>query len=261
MDNLYTLLRSVDNSHTPPLTSKDAAEILARKKAHFTEEAKTNPLAREILRGGRITCDGLVIPPHKAILNGPATFFRVHEFLRKTRAKNLPLEIGNAEFTHNEVVDLYERCMPNIQLHHAPWCSPARYTATLGLAWSSTLLVAHLMARTEGQTMFDRSALYYMGLYTTLAALITTALKKNRDVRHSAPWNTAIYLDLNADLVRRDQPACAAATKEFLPRQKGLFKTPDFYYPLALKIENHGFDEELNALLSGHKTGTPAVQT
>jgi len=260
MDNLYTLLRSVDNSHTPPLTPKETADVLARKKAYFTEEAKTNPLAREILRGGPITCDGLVLPPDKAILTGPATFFRVHELLRKNRTKNLPLQIGKAEFSHNDIVDLYERCMPNVQLHHAPWCSPARYTASLGLAWSSTLLVAHLMARSsEGQTMFDPSVLFYMGVLTTLAALITTTIKKNRDVRHSAPWNTAIYLDLNADLVRRDQPAAAFATKEFLPRQSGLFKTPDFYYPLALKIENHGFDAELAALQAGHKTGTPAT--
>ncbi len=249
MDNLYTLLRSVDNSRTPPLTPQETADVLDRKKAYFTEEAKTNPLAREILRAGPITCDGLVLPPNKTILNGPATFFRVHELLRKNRDKNLPLQIGNAEFSHNHVVDFYERCMPNVQLHHAPWFSPARYTATLGLAWSSTLLVAHLMARSsDGQTMFDPSVLYFMGVYTTLAALITTALKKNRDVRHSAPWNTAIYLDLNADLVRRNQPTAAFATKEFLPRQSGLFKTPDFYYP------------ELAALQAGLKSDTPATQ-
>jgi len=260
MDNLYTLLRSVDNSHTPPFTSKEAAEVLDRKKAYFLEEAKTNPLAREILRGGRIACDGLTIPSDKSILTGPATFFRAHELLRKTRAKNLPLQIGNAEFTHNAVVDLYERCVPNIQLHYAPWCSLARYTASLGLAWSSSLLVAHLMARSsDGQAMFDLSVLYHMGLYTTVAALITTAVKKNRDVRHSAPWNTAIYLDLNADLVHRDQPTVAFATKEFLPRQKGLFKTPDFYYPLARKTETRGFDAELAALLANQKSGAPAA--
>ncbi len=261
MDNLYTLLRSVDNSHTPPLTPKETAEVLDRKKAYFTEEAKTNPLVREILRGGCITCDGLIIPANKTIINGPATFFRLHELLRKNRNKNLPLQIGHAEFSHNEVVDFYERCMPNVQLHHSPWCSLARYTASLGLAWCSTLLVAHLMARhSDGQTMFDSSALYFMGVYTTLAALIITALKKNRDVRHSAPWNTAIYLDLNADLVRRDQPTAAFATKEFLPRQRGLFKTPDFYYPLALKIENHGFDAALAALQAGQNSRTPATQ-
>jgi hypothetical protein len=106
-------------------------------------------------------------------------------------------------------------------------------------------------SKEDAQTTLDTHVLHYLGIYTTLAALLFTALKKNRDVRHSAPWNTAIYLDLNTDLVRRDQPAVAAATKEFLPRQRGLFKTPDFYYPLARKIENHGFDPELITQLSG----------
>jgi len=261
MDNLYTLLRSVDNSRTPPLTPKEAAELFARKKAYFLEEARTNPLVREILRCGRIACAGLPPTGEKCFLAGPPTFFRVHELLRKTRSKNLPLQVGSSELPHNEVVDLYERCVPNVRLHYAPWCSPARYTASLGLAWGSTLLVAHIVARNaDSQTTLDASVLYYMGLYSTLAALLYSAIKQNRDVRHPAPWNTAIYLDLNADLVRRDLPAAAFARKEALPRQGGIFKTPEFYYALARRIENHGFDTELTAQLTGQKNSAPAAQ-
>ena len=261
MDNLYTLLRSADNSRTPPLTLQEATDLLNRKKAYVLEEVKTNPLAREILRGSPIGCDGLAKSGDNNFLVGPATFFRVHELLRKTRSKNLPLQIGTAELAHNEAVDLFERCVPNVHLHYAPWCSPARYSASLGLAWGSTLLVAHLVARnSDRRTYLDPGVLYHMGVYTTLVALLYTALKKNRDVRHSAPWNTAMYLDLNTDLIRRDLPTAALARKEFLPRQRGLFKTPDFYYPLARKIEQHGFDKELASLLAGQKTATPAAQ-
>jgi hypothetical protein len=264
MDNLYTLLRAVDNSHSLPLTPKEAAEILNRKKAHFLEETKTNPIAREILRGGQVTCELLPKPVASSILAGPATFFRVHELLRKTRSKNLPLQIGGREFAHNEVVDLYERCVPNVQLHYAPWCSLARYATSLGLAWGCTLLVALVVAHSEdSQTALDTRIVFYMGLYTTLAALLYTALKKNRDVRHSAPWNTAIYLDLNTDLIRRELPAVAAAHKDFIPRQK-LFKTPEFYHALVRKIETHGFDAELTAHLTGLQATTafsvPAAQ-
>jgi len=261
MDNLYTLLRSVDNSHTLPVSTQEAAEIIGRKKAYFAEEAKTNPLAREILLGGRIACDGLAIPGQKKFLLGPATFFRTHELLRKTRSTNLPLQIGNAEFAHNEVVDQFERCVPNVHLHYSPWCSLARYTTSLGLAWGSTLLVAHIVTRnSESPTYLDRGVLYHMGLYTTLGALLVTAFKKNRDVRRAAPWNTAIYLDLNVDLIRRDLPVAAVARKEFIPRQPGLFKTPDFYYTLARKIENHSFDAELAVRLAGQKIDLPASQ-
>ena len=261
MDNLYTLLRAVDNSHAEYPSPKQAGEILRRKKAYFQEEAKTNPLAREILNNGRIDCD-LVdkTKGHHTFLVGPPTYFRVHELLRRTRKKNLPLQIGGQEFSHNQVVDLFERCVPNVQLHHAPWCSLARYTTSLGLAWTSTLLTAHLVGRNADQSiLLDLGILCQMGLYTTLLALLFTAFKTNRDVRRAAPWNTALYLDLNVDLVRRDLGSVAVAHKDILPRQPGLFKTPDFYYPLALKIENHGFDAELAALQAGHKTGTPAT--
>jgi hypothetical protein len=259
MDNLYTLLRSVDHRCSAALTAKEAAERLDRKKAYFLEEAKKNPLVREILQGSRITCDGLRKPADGSFLSGPPTFFRIHELLRKTRSKNLPLQIGGQEFSHNEVVEMYERCVPNVRQHHAPWCSLSRYTTSLGLAWGSTLLVAHIVGRSwDNQAMIDPGVLYHMGLYTTLGALLYTAVTKNRDVRHSAPWNTANYLDLNIDLIRRNLPTAAFAKKEILPRQS-FFKTPAFYYNLARKIENHGFDTELAAQLSGqNKTDSSA---
>ena len=97
---------------------------------------------------------------------------------------------------------------------------------------------------------FDPFVLYHVGLLTTVVALSYTALKSNRDVRQSAPWNSAIYLDLNADLVRRNSPALAAARKEFLPVQKG-FKHPDFYYAVARRIESRGFDGDLARWVGG----------
>ena len=97
--------------------------------------------------------------------------------------------------------------------------------------------------------LLDPFVLYYLGSITTVAALIYTTVTKNRDVRHAAPWNSAIYLDLNADLIRRNSPVLAFARKEFVPQEKP-FKTPKFYYALARKIESHGFDAELMEHLS-----------
>ncbi|MFT3784456.1 MAG: hypothetical protein QM790_20790 [Nibricoccus sp.] len=257
MDNLYTLLRAVDNSYALPLSRRDATSILTRKKAYFLEEAKTNPIVREILNNGCVACDEVDKTGHRSFLNGAPTFFRVHELLRCTRRKNLPLQVGAKEVSHNEAVELYERCVPNVRLYHAPWCSLARYSTSLGLAWTSTALVAHFVARSwDSDTLLDPEVVYRMGLVTTVLALGYTAFKSNRDVRHSAPWNTALYLDLNVDLIRRDLPAAAAAHKDVLPRQ-GFFKTPEFYYSLAQKIESHGFDTELTARIE--ETKTPAA--
>lgn len=122
---------------------------------------------------------------------------------------------------------------------------------SLGIAWSTTLVVAHAVARgSESTSPLDGAVLFYMGTVTTIAALIHTALKRNRDVRHAAPWNSALYLDLNADLLRRGSPALAVARKELIP-QKRPFKTHGFYYAIARGIESHAFDVELSHHLPG----------
>jgi hypothetical protein len=54
MDTLYTLCRSADNRHAPPLSAEARAEVMAHKRAFFTEEAAVNPLVAEILRGGTV---------------------------------------------------------------------------------------------------------------------------------------------------------------------------------------------------------------
>jgi hypothetical protein len=245
MDTLYVLCRSVDHRHSDRMGADEVREACAQKTAYFKAEAKVNPLVEAILTGGRVTFDGLSSQDKHGFLDGPATFFRTHEILRKTRSSNARLSIGSREYTHDEVAALFSRCVPNAKLAQLPWCSLGRLRISLGLAWAATLLVAHITAQgQEGDNLFDPFALYYMGSITTVAALIYTTLKQNRDVRHAAPWNSAMYLDLNADLVRRNSPALAWACKGRLPQQKFL-KTPQFYYAVARKIESHGFDAEL----------------
>jgi hypothetical protein len=251
MDTLYTLCRSADNHHAPPFTAEQITEIAAHKTAHFSQEAATNPLVSEILAGGTVSFFDLKNHDHRKFLVGPATFFRTHEILRRTRRSNAPITIGSKEYPHNAVAAMFDRCVPNSKLQHVPWFSPSRYVASLAYAWGGTLLLAVVVGRDNpGPMGLDGFVLYHLGILTTIVALIYTALKSNRDVRHPAPWNTAIYLDLNADLVRRHSPGLAAARKEFMPLQKG-FKHPDFYYPLARRIETHGFDADLSSRLGG----------
>ena len=250
MDTLYVLCRSVDRRTCQQMDAGEATSAVAQKQAYFAAEAKVNPLVQEILSGGTVTPVGGIKNDPEGFLTGPATFFRTHEILRKTRRANTPLCIGRHEYSHDEVAEMFARCMPNAKLAHVPWCSLGRYRISLGLAWGATLLTSHFSARAaEGDELLDPFVLYYTGSITTVAALVYTTLKQNRDVRQAAPWNSAMYLDLNADLVRRNSPALAAARKEFVPQEKP-FKTPRFYYDLARKIEAHAFDGELNARLA-----------
>lgn len=245
MDTLYTLCRSVDNHSAPPLTAEQMEAAAAHKRAYFEQEAAQNPLVHAILGRGTVTFFGIEQADRHGILVGPAGFFRTHEILRQSRRTNAPLKIDGREYPHNEVAALFARCIPNAKLQHNPWFSPARYLTTLGLAWGLTAIAAHLAARDEGEgVLFDPAILYFLGLGGTGVALVTSALARNRDVRQGSPWNSATYLDLNADLVRRRSPLLALARKDRIPQQRP-FKTPEFYYPLVRRIEAQGFDEEL----------------
>jgi hypothetical protein len=259
MDTLYVLCRSADRRHGEQMTSRDADEVRAQKNAFFKTEAKENPLVHAILVGGSVELDGLSAHDKGGFLVGPATFFRTHEILRKTRRANPPLTIGGREYSHDEVATMFNRCVPNAKLAHIPWCSLGRLRVSLGLAWALTFLVAHITARgQEGDELLDPFALYYVGSIMTAAALIYTMIRQNRDVRHAAPWNSAMYLDLNADLVRRNSPALAMARKEFVPQEKP-FKSSRFYYALARRIEAHGLDAELLQRLSVSQSSSDEI--
>jgi hypothetical protein len=249
MDTLYTLCRSADNRWALPLTAEQAAEVAARKRAYFADEAARNPLVAEILREGTLDYHGLEKDDRRGFLQGPAGFLRCHEVLRRTQRSNRPVRIGGREFAHDEAAGLFARCVPNAKLEHRPWYSTSRYTTTLALAWGVTLLAAHLVGRDEGTGLFEPRILSQLGLLLTAAAVVTSALRSNRDLRHAAPWNSAVYLDLNASLVRRGAPELGLARKETLPRQR-TFKTPAFYYPLAERVRRGGYDDELRRLAS-----------
>jgi hypothetical protein len=249
MDTLYSLCRCADKQFKPPLAPDETRTIVDYKRAYFAAEAKENPLLTEILANGSISAFGLEKKDPTGFLRGPATFFRAHEILRKTQHSNTAISLGAREYTHNEVASFFSRCVPNAKLHHIPWCSLSHYGMSIGLSWGITLLTAHLVARSrESAVPLDGEICFYLGCYSTIAAITYTALTQNRDVRRSAPWNTALYLDLNADLLRRNSPLLALARKEILPRQH--FKRRDFYYAIARKIETHRFDAELTSVLS-----------
>ncbi|MEO6005689.1 MAG: hypothetical protein ABIZ04_22565 [Opitutus sp.] len=259
MDTLYVLCRSVDHRYSHAMPPAEVEQACTQKTAYFEAEAKVNPLVQEILTGGTVSFDELPVHDTHGFLAGPATFFRTHEILRKTRNLNTPLTIGDDEYTHDEVAAMFSRCVPNAKMTHLPWCSLGRLRISLGLAWAVTLMAAHFTARgEEGDALFDPFVLYYTGSITTVIALAYTILKQNRDFRHVAPWNSAMYLDLNADLVRRRSPYLPMAREEFVPQERPL-KTPQFYYALARKIETQGLDAELQQELSACKEAVDAA--
>jgi hypothetical protein len=250
MDTLYTLCRSADNRHAVPLGADARAGVIAHKRAFFADEAAVNPLVAEILRGGTVSVHVPSAGRRAEFLRGPASFFRTHELLRRTRSTNAPLLLGGREYPRVEVLGFFQRCVPNTNLHFRPWFSTARYTTSLGLAAAGTILIAHLVALTsDNDALFDHAVAWQAGVLLFAAAILSSARRSNRDPRHAAPWNSAIYLDANAALIRSGSPSLAVARKEWIPQQR-LFKEPAFYDRLLAEIESGRFAEHLEASAS-----------
>lgn len=245
MDTLYTLCRSADNRHALPLSDDARAEVVIHKRAFFAEEAAVNPLVAEILRGGTVRAQVPLTGGRAEFLSGPASFFRTHELLRRTRNTQAPLLIGSREYPREEVVTFFQRCVPNSNLHFLPWFSTARYSMSLGLAAAATVLIGHVVALTSDEGgLFDREVAWQVGVFLFAIAVLSSARRSNRDPRHAAPWNSAMYLDANAQCVRTGSTTLALVRKEALPQQR-LFKEPTFYDHLLQQIETGRFAEVL----------------
>jgi hypothetical protein len=245
MDTLYTLCRSADNRQAVPLSRDARAEVIVHKRTFFADEAAANPLVAEILRGGIVSLHTPLAGRRAGFLRGPASFFRTHELLRQTRTTNAPLLIGGREYPRAEVLGLFQRCVPNTNLHFRPWFSTVRYTTSLGLAAAGTILIAHVVALTsDDDGLFDREVAWQVGVLLFAAAILSSARRSNRDPRHAAPWNSALYLDANAALIRSGSPSLAVARKEWIPQQR-LFKEPAFYDRVLAEIESGRFAEHL----------------
>lgn len=247
MDTLYTLCRSADNRHALPLSDSARAEAVVHKRAFFAEEAAVNPLVAEILRGGAVGLHAPLRGRRATFLSGPASFFRTHELLRRTRETNAPLLIGGREYSRDTVLTLFQRCVPNTNLRFLPWFSTARYTMSLGLAAAATVLIGHVVALTSDEGgLFDRDVAWQAGVFLFALAVLSSARRSNRDPRHAAPWNSAIYLDANAQCIRSGSSALALVRKESIPQQR-LFKDPTFYDELLRQIESGRFAEFLES--------------
>ncbi|HLP79205.1 MAG TPA: hypothetical protein VK158_01085, partial [Acidobacteriota bacterium] len=216
MDTLYLALLAQDRRHSWPLTSEQKSQIIDNKQVIMREAIRENPLADAVYFNKPVRVFGLSV----ADLQGPTSFFRTNVYLQKNRRKNNPFVIGREEYPHNDVVDMFEDCVPNSKLRHLPAFHMGRLDTGLFYA----LMAGGFMGMTSGE--WDPKWAINTAAVVEVAALGYHMYSTNRSIHHSAPWNSSLYLDLN--FKHMCDGRLHLARKEFMPLKD--IKTKDYYY-------------------------------
>jgi hypothetical protein len=195
----------------------ETARLAETKRRLIEGVVMVAPLAAHIVRGSRIAyADG----NDEYVREGPVTCFRVHEILRKTRRHpEARILLDGATIAREELLAMYRMLVPNTNLE--PLSRLTLYTlprillagvvgGVVAGAWAGR---AH-----EPEVGMDfRMALMGGALVAAVMSLLGQ-FALSRNVVKTAPWNAALYNDVNFALYRQDPALLHLARREFLDR-------------------------------------------
>ena len=175
------------------------------------------PLAAHIVRGSRIACPDL---EDEYSREGPVTCFRVHEILRKTRRHpEARILLNKAPVPRGELLKMYRLLVPNTNLEPlSPYTLYSLPRILLAALVGGVVAGAWAGQDQAPEVWMDfRAAVIGAGLVAaTLSLLGQFAVSRN--IARTAPWNAALYNDLNLLLYQRDPALLYLARPEFMER-------------------------------------------
>jgi hypothetical protein len=175
------------------------------------------PLAAHIVRGSRIACADI---DDEYSREGPVTCFRVHEILRKTRHHpEARILLNESPVPREELLKMYRLLTPNTNLEPLSKLNLYSLPSVLLAALVGGVVAGSWMGRdqTPEVWMDFRAAVVGAGVVAaTMSLLGQFALSRN--VARTAPWNAALYNDLNLLLYQRDPALLYLARREFMER-------------------------------------------
>ncbi len=227
-----------------PLT--ETVRLAETKRRLIDDLVVVAPLAAHIVRGSRIACDTIDDEYSRA---GPVTCFRVHEVLRKTRRHpEARIVLNDTPVAREELLALYRMLTPNTNLE--PMSPLTLYTLPriLLAAAAGGIIAGGWSGQQQAPPVaFDpNAALYGFGLVAAVMSLLGQ-FALSRNVFKTAPWNAAIYNDVNLLLYRRDPSLLYLARREYIERNqfiKGGLKGRR-YHERALAIETGAYFDAL----------------
>jgi hypothetical protein len=199
------------------MSPSETTGLAEAKRRLIDDVVVVAPLAAHIVRGSRIACADI---DDEYSREGPVTCFRVHEILRKTRHHpEARILLNESPVPREELLKMYRLLTPNTNLEPLSKLNLYSLPSVLLAALVGGVVAGSWMGRdqTPEVWMDFRAAVVGAGVVAaTMSLLGQFALSRN--VARTAPWNAALYNDLNLLLYQRDPALLYLARREFMER-------------------------------------------
>ncbi|MGA2446935.1 MAG: hypothetical protein ABSG50_16100 [Opitutaceae bacterium] len=195
----------------------ETARLAEAKRRLIDDVVMVAPLAAHIVRGSRIACAEVA---DEFAREGPVTCFRVHEILRKTRRHpEARILLNGTSIARGELLAMYRMLTPNTNLE--PLSPFTLYTLPriLLVGLVGGIVAGAWMGRQHTPEVWIdfRAALIGGGLAAAAMSLLGQ-FALSRNMARTAPWNAALYNDINLFLYRQDPALLYLARCEFMER-------------------------------------------
>ncbi len=211
--SFYYLATTVEKDVPPTETTR-----LAEARRQLIDDViATAPLAAHVVRGTRIACPDI---HDEYSREGPVTCFRVHEILRKTRRHpEARILLDDKPVDRRELLAMYRLLTPNTNLE--PLSPYTLYTLPriLAIGIVGGIVIGAWAGREQTpETWIDLRAAYLGGGLVAGAMFLLGQFAWSRNLAQAAPWNVALYNDVNFVLYQRDPALLYLARVELVER-------------------------------------------
>jgi len=193
----------------------ETARLAECKRRMIEDVVKVAPLAAHIVRGSRIAYAG---SNDEYSREGPVTCFRVHEILRKTRRHPEALILLNGTaIAREELLAMYRMLTPNTNLEPLSRFTLYTLPRILLVGLVSGIVAGAWMGRQHSpEVWMDFPAALMGGGLAAAAMSLLGQLALSRNMAKSAPWNVALYNDVNLLQYQRDPSLLYLGRLEFM---------------------------------------------
>jgi hypothetical protein len=197
----------------------ETARLAESKRRLIERVVMVAPLAAHIVRGSNIV---YADSNDEYSREGPVTCFRVHEILRKTRRHpEARILLNGLAIPREELLAMYRMLTPNTNLEPLSRFTLYTLPRILLIGLAGGVVVGAWMGRQHTPEVWIdlRAALIGGGLAAAAISLLGQ-LTLSRNMAKTAPWNAALYNDVNLLLYRRDPALLYLARVEFMERNQ-----------------------------------------
>lgn len=196
---------------------EETARLAEAKRRLIEDVAVVAPLAARIVRGAPVECS-LADDPFSC--HGPATCFRVHEILRKTRAHpEARILLDGETIARGELLRLYRMLVPNTNLEPLSRYSPYTLPRVLTAAALGGVVAGAWAGRGQSPPVWLDFRMAFVGAGAVVVIMsLLGQFALSRNILKTAPWNAALYNDVNLLLYRQDPSLLHLARRDYVER-------------------------------------------